>query len=106
MSKPELLLLDEPTAGLDLAGREELVAVLGVLAAHPTTPPMALVTHHVEEIPVGFTHGLLMANGRNIGSGPLEVVLTDENLTRCFGVEIRLNQSEGRWSARVDQSTQ
>lgn len=106
MAKPELLLLDEPTAGLDLAGREELVAALGVLAADPTTPPMALVTHHVEEIPVGFTHGLLMANGRTIGLGPLDVVLTEENLTRCFGVEVRLNLSEGRWSARIDEGTQ
>ena len=67
---------------------------------------MALVTHHVEEIPVGFTHGLLMANGRTIGLGPLDVVLTEENLTRCFVVELRLNLSEGRWSARIDEGTQ
>ena len=105
MADPELLLLDEPTAALDLAGREQLVVVLGALAADPSTPPMVLVTHHVEEIPAGFTHGLLMADGCVVASGRLETVLTETNLARCFGVEVSLAQTQGRWSARVDGGT-
>ena len=105
MADPELLLLDEPTAALDLAGREQLVVVLEALAADPSTPPMVLVTHHVEEIPPGFTHGLLMADGRVVASGRLEAVLTETNLARCFGVEVSLAQTQGRWSARVDGGT-
>lgn len=101
MTNPELLLLDEPTAALDLAGREQLIVVLETLAADPSTPPMVLVTHHVEEIPAGFTHGLLMANGSVVVSGRLEAVLTEANLAQCFGVEVRLTQTHGRWSARV-----
>lgn len=102
MSNPELLLLDEPTAALDLAGREQLVVALGTLAADPSTPPIVMVTHHVEEIPTGFTHGLLIANGCVVSSGRLEAVLTESSLAQCFGVEVRLSQTQGRWSARVD----
>ena len=101
MANPELLLLDEPTAALDLAGREQLVVVLEALATDPSTPPMVLVTHHVEEIPAGFTHGLLMADGYVVASGRLEVVLTETNLARCFGVEVSLVRTQGRWSAQV-----
>ena len=104
-SDPELLLLDEPTAALDLAGREQLVVVLEALAADPSTPPMVLVTHHVEEIPAGFTHVLLMADGCVVASGGLEAVLTETNLARCFGVEVSLAQTQGRWSASVDGGT-
>ena len=105
MVNPELLLLDEPTAALDLAGREQLIMVLEALAADPSTPPMDLVTHHVEEIPAGFTHGLLIANGGVGVSGRLEAVLTETNLAQCFGVEVSLTHTQGRWSARVDGVT-
>ncbi len=101
MTEPGLLLLDEPTAGLDLGGREELVATLGALAADPTTPPTVLVTHHVEEIPEGFTHVLLLAAGQVVGRGPLDEVLTAEALSDCFGLALDLGRSDGRWTARA-----
>ena len=102
MADPELLLLDEPTAALDLAGREQLVVVLEALAADPSTPPMVLVTHHVEEIPPGFTHGLLMENGRVTATGPLIDVLTDRALSDCYGLDLSLTCEAGRWTVRVD----
>jgi len=103
MTAPALLLLDEPTAGLDLGGREELVASLSALALDPLTPPTVLVTHHVEEIPVGFTHALLMAAGRVQAAGPIETVLTAPALSACFGLPLALDRSDGRWSARADR---
>ena len=99
MPEPGLLLLDEPTAGLDLGGREELVAGLGVLAFDPATPPTVLVTHHVEEIPDGFTHLLLLADGRVTASGPLDEVLDADRLSECFGLELGLEHRHGRWWA-------
>ena len=104
MTDPELLLLDEPTAGLDLVGREELVTTLADLAADPSTPPMVLVTHHVEEIPPGFTHVLILVAGRVATAGPLDVVLTDPTLSACFGLNLQLAREKGRWSVRVDGS--
>jgi iron complex transport system ATP-binding protein len=100
MPDPGLVLLDEPTSGLDLRGREELVEHLGNLAADPTAPPMALVTHHVEEIPGGFTDLLALADGRVVGQGPLRETLTAELLTRTFGIPIQLERHGDRWSAR------
>jgi len=100
MNQPDLLLLDEPTAGLDLGGREELVATLGSLAVDPTTPPTILVTHHVEEIPAGFTHALLLAEGRVQASGPIGQVLTAEALSSCFGLALQLTRDGDRWTAR------
>lgn len=101
MARPELLLLDEPTAGLDLGGREELVARLEALAADPDAPPMVLVTHHVEEIPPTFTHLLALRDGRILGAGELEDVLDDRLLSECFGLPLRLERhADGRWSAR------
>ena len=82
MTDPELMLLDEPAAGLDLGGREDLVARLGVLAADTEAPALVLVTHHVEEIPPGFTDVLLLRDGRIVAAGPLELTLTAENLSR------------------------
>lgn len=100
MADPELLLLDEPAAGLDLGGREELVARLADLAADPDAPAMVLVTHHVEEIPPGFTHALLLAEGQVVASGFLDEVLTSENLSSAFGQYIGLDVIDGRYFAR------
>ncbi|MEU8899562.1 ABC transporter ATP-binding protein [Nocardia sp. NPDC048505] len=100
MTDPELLLLDEPAAGLDLGGREELVERLGDLAADPDAPAMVLVTHHVEEIPPGFTHGLLLNEGEVIAQGLLSDVLTAENLSDAFRQSIALDRVDGRYFAR------
>jgi iron complex transport system ATP-binding protein len=101
MSDPELLLLDEPAAGLDLGGREDLVRRLGTLAADPMSPAMVLVTHHVEEIPPGFTHALLLRNGRVVVSGGVDDVLTPAWLTATFGIPLVVDRRGGRWSARA-----
>ncbi|MBP2189847.1 iron complex transport system ATP-binding protein [Nocardia goodfellowii] len=100
MTDPELLLLDEPAAGLDLGGREELVERLGDLAADPDAPAMVLVTHHVEEIPPGFTHGLLLNEGEVVAQGLLSDVLTAENLSDAFRQSIALDRVDGRYFAR------
>jgi iron complex transport system ATP-binding protein len=99
MTDPGLVLLDEPTAALDLGGREELVESLSVLASDATSPAMVLVTHHVEEIPPGFTHVLMMASGSVLASGPIDVTLTAANLGRCFGLDVELEHRRGRWAA-------
>ena len=104
MTDPELLLLDEPAAGLDLGGREELVAALSELAAHPQSPVLVLVTHHVEEIPPGFTHVMLMQDGGVHSGGPIADVLTDENLSAAFGLPLEVTHSGGRWAARAAQT--
>lgn len=100
MSDPELLLLDEPAAGLDLGGREELVAALAELAADRRSPALVLVTHHVEEIPPGFTHLLLLADGRVHAAGPVDEVLTSDNLSAAFGTPLQVEKSDDRWTAR------
>jgi iron complex transport system ATP-binding protein len=100
MTNPELLLLDEPAAGLDLGGREELVARLADLAADPDAPASVLVTHHVEEIPQGFSHCLLLSEGKAVASGLLTDVLTSENLSTAFGQSIALEVIDGRYFAR------
>ncbi|WP_282785336.1 MULTISPECIES: ABC transporter ATP-binding protein [unclassified Nocardia] len=103
MADPELLLLDEPAAGLDLGGREELVERLGDLAADPDAPATVLVTHHVEEIPPGFTHGMLLNEGAVIAQGLLEDVLTADNLSEAFRQSITLDRIDGRYFARRSQ---
>lgn len=100
MTDPELLLLDEPAAGLDLGGREELVARLEDLAADPDAPAIVLVTHHVEEIPPGFSHCLLLSEGRVVAAGLLPDVLTAENLSAAFGQAISVDVIDGRYFAR------
>ncbi|BCK54158.1 ABC transporter ATP-binding protein [Nocardia wallacei] len=100
MTDPELLLLDEPAAGLDLGGREELVEKLGDLAADPDAPATVLVTHHVEEIPPGFTHALLLNEGSVVAQGLLEEVVTAENLSEAFRQSITLDRIDGRYFAR------
>ncbi|MFE6969999.1 ABC transporter ATP-binding protein [Isoptericola sp. NPDC057653] len=101
MTDPELLLLDEPAAGLDLAGREELVGALSELAADPASPVLVLVTHHVEEIPPGFTHLLLMRHGGIQAAGPIQEVLTADNLSQAFGMPLMVAHGGGRWLARA-----
>ncbi|MCT9819997.1 ABC transporter ATP-binding protein [Microbacterium sp. W1N] len=101
MTDPELLLLDEPSASLDLGAREELLQLLSGYASEPTTPAMVMVTHHVEEIPVGFTHVLLLGDGEVVAQGPLAETLTAEALTRTFGIEIVLSEADGRYAARA-----
>jgi iron complex transport system ATP-binding protein len=100
MADPELLLLDEPAAGLDLGGREDLVDTLSVLAYEPTSPATVLVSHHVEEIPPGFTHVLLLRGGRVVAAGPLESTLTEATLSETFAMHLELKESDGRWHAR------
>lgn len=100
MTDPELLLLDEPAAGLDLGGREELLAALSELAGDRRSPAMVMVTHHVEEIPTNFTHAMLLRDGAVIASGPLRDTLTSANLTEAYGMPVRLHAYEGRWTAR------
>jgi iron complex transport system ATP-binding protein len=100
MSDPELLLLDEPAAGLDLGGREDLVNTLSVLANDTSSPATVLVSHHVEEVPPGFTHALLLREGAVVASGPVGEVITEENLTATFGLPLVLRYEAGRFSAR------
>lgn len=100
MTDPELLLLDEPAAGLDLGGREELVARLADLAADPDAPALVLVTHHVEEIPPGFSHCMILAEGGVHAAGLLRDTLTAENLSAAFGQSIAVETIDGRYFAR------
>jgi iron complex transport system ATP-binding protein len=101
MTDPELLLLDEPAAGLDLTGRESLVRTLSDLALDAYAPASVLVTHHVEEIPAGITHALLLKQGEIVAAGPLRETLTAANLTATFEIELTLTESDGRWAARA-----
>src|ERR687889_1896492 len=100
MTDPELLLLDEPAAGLDLGGREDLVSTLSVLAMDEMSPATVLVSHHVEEIPPGFTHALLLRSGRVMAAGPMEQVMTEEVVSATFGMPLQLVHEDGRWAAR------
>lgn len=101
MTDPELMLLDEPAAGLDLAGREDLVRRLGDLAADTDAPAMVVVTHHVEEIPPSFTDVLMLRDGRVVAAGPIELTLTEANLSATFDLPLVLERHDGRWSARA-----
>lgn len=99
MTDPEVLLLDEPAAGLDLGAREALVRMLGRLAADPAAPALVMVTHRVEEIPPGFTSALLLRAGTVVASGPIEDALTPATLSACFGFPLRLERLGARWAA-------
>jgi len=101
MPDPELLILDEPAAGLDLGAREDLLTRLSGLAIDPAAPTSLLVTHHVEEIPSGTTHALLLRDGGVVASGPISEVLTSANISQAFGLTINLTHENGRWFARA-----
>tara|TARA_B100000700_G_scaffold120406_1_gene135249 strand:- start:224 stop:1015 length:792 start_codon:yes stop_codon:yes gene_type:complete len=103
MSEPEILFLDEPTSGLDLGGREELLIVLSGLLNEKTSPPMVLVTHHLEEIPVGFSHLLLLKSGKNIASGTMNETMTSENISECFDLNAAVNKTAGRWNIHISE---
>ncbi len=100
MNDPAVVVLDEPSAGLDLRGREDLVDRLDALAAAPDAPTVVLVTHHVEEIPAAATHLLALRDGRTVAAGPLRSTLDADLLARTFGVPVGLEEHDGRWSAR------
>ncbi|MFH8616157.1 ABC transporter ATP-binding protein [Streptomyces sp. NPDC017979] len=98
MPSPRLLLLDEPATGLDVAGREQLVERLDTLQhTHPDLASV-LVTHHLEELPPGTTHVLLLRDGRALASGPVDEVLTSDQISKCFDHPVRLTRTEGRWA--------
>ncbi|MBD8030527.1 ABC transporter ATP-binding protein [Corynebacterium gallinarum] len=100
MINPELLILDEPAAGMDLGGREDLVNYLGELALDPDAPAIVMITHHVEEIPTGFTHALLLDEGEIVAQGLIDQVLTDENLSKTFHQPIQVDRIGDRYFAR------
>jgi len=99
MTDPEILLLDEPSASLDLGARERLLQLLSGYAQSPSSPAIIMVTHHVEEIPPGFTHALLVRDGQIQAAGPIGETITAENLSLAFGMRFELTHSGGRYSA-------
>jgi iron complex transport system ATP-binding protein len=101
MTDPELLLLDEPAASLDLGAREELLQLLGGYAQAPQAPAIVMVTHHVEEIPLGFNKAMLLSNGKLTAAGPIADVITSENLSATFGLPLSLEEKDGRFTARA-----
>lgn len=101
MTDPELLLLDEPAASLDLGAREELLQLLSGYARASGAPGIIMVTHHVEEIPPAFTHALLLAEGQIRAAGPISEVITADNLRATFGVDLIVEEHEGRYTARA-----
>ncbi len=100
MNEPGVALLDEPTAGLDIGGREELVADLSRWARDPARPATILVTHHLEEIPPAFTHALVLKAGGTLASGPLAEIVNSETLSEAYGLALVVDEREGRYTAR------
>jgi iron complex transport system ATP-binding protein len=103
MPDPELLLLDEPAAGLDLGGREDLLRRIALLSRDPSAPLMVMVTHHVEEVPAGFTHALLLRKGTVLTAGKVQDVFTARHLSKCFGLPLLVEHTGERWTARAVQ---
>jgi iron complex transport system ATP-binding protein len=100
MCDPELLILDEPAAGLDVGGREDLVARLATLAGDHNAPSLVLVTHHVEEIPPNFTHALLLKSGQVSSQGPVPEVIASEPMSQAFNIPLVVEYGDGRWYAQ------
>ena len=98
---PSLVLLDEPTAGLDLASREQVLADIAALAADPTRPPVVVITHHLEEIPPGCTHALVLGRGTVLANGPVAEVVTSDVLSDCLGIPLVVGHADGRFHARL-----
>ena len=100
MNQPGIVLLDEPSARLDLGGREQLVQALAELALDPTAPPLVLVTHHLDEVPPGITHVLMLRDGNVVAKGPITEHLHSAALSECFGMPLHLERRpDGRFSA-------
>jgi iron complex transport system ATP-binding protein len=102
MADPELLLLDEPASSLDLGGREDLLQRIENFASDPLAPATVIVTHHIEEIPVGTTHALLLKEGKVLAQGVIDQVITNENLTNAYGLPIAVQSQNGRFFARAN----
>ena len=100
MTNPELLILDEPAAGMDLGGREDLLGFLGDLAMDPDAPAIVMITHHLEEIPAGFTHAMLLDEGEVVAQGLIDDVLTSENVSLAYHQPIEVTNDDGRYFAR------
>ncbi len=101
MTDPELLLLDEPVASLDLAAREHTISIIGEYASAPSAPSMVMVTHHLEEIPKGFTHALILQNGKVFAAGEIEHTITSDKISEAFGLAITVDSVDGRYRARA-----
>ena len=101
MTDPELLLLDEPVASLDLAAREQTIKIIGAYASAPSAPAIVMVTHHLEEIPAGFTHALILQNGKIFAAGEIEHTITSEKISEAFGLPITVDVVDGRYRARA-----
>jgi iron complex transport system ATP-binding protein len=101
MTDPEILLLDEPVASLDLGSREQTVALLGAYASTPDAPAIIMVTHHLEEIPAGFTHALLMSKGEVVGQGTIEEVFSGDLLSKTYGLPLTVTRDSNRYSVRT-----
>jgi iron complex transport system ATP-binding protein len=101
MPDPELLLLDEPVASLDLAAREHTVSIIGHYASAPSAPAIVMVTHHLEEIPAGFTHALVLSAGEVFAAGPIDSTLTSEKISEAFGLEVKVTKENNRFTARA-----
>jgi iron complex transport system ATP-binding protein len=99
MPSPRLLLLDEPASGLDLAAREQLLSALSDLAAFQPELATVVVSHHLEDLPPRTSHAMLLAGGGIVASGPVERALTDQTVSACFGLPVRLRRHGGRWAA-------
>ena len=101
MADPELLLLDEPVASLDLAAREQTISTIGQYAQSPYAPAMVMVTHHLEEIPIGFTHAMIVNDGQVYAAGTIESTLTSEKISEAFGFSMIVTNEGGRYRARA-----
>jgi iron complex transport system ATP-binding protein len=101
MADPELLLLDEPASALDLGGREDLLKRIETFSKDPLAPATVIVTHHIEEIPSGTTHALLLRDGKTVAQGEIESVINDENLSVAYGLPISVQTEHGRYFARA-----